>query len=100
MSRGNELIQQLLGGYFHQDWDLEANDDLGVVRRFIEDVGGEKKQSILDAIDQVLLEDEAKVSSFLSESGCEYYFAGDGLTAKGWLMRLRSEFDAFQSHNT
>ena len=92
MSSGKELIQLLLAGYFHQDWGLEADDDLGVVRNFIESEGIKDQQTILDAIDEILMLGEAEVSSFLTESGCEYYFAADGLTAKGWLARLRSEF--------
>lgn len=92
MSGGNELIQLLLAGYFHQDWSLEADDDLGVVRNFIESEGIKDTQPILEAIDKVLLQDEAKVASFLAERGCEYYFAADDLTAKQWLERLRFEF--------
>lgn len=92
MSSGNELIQLLFAGYFHQDWGLEADDDIGVVRNFIESEGIKDTQPILAAIDKVLLQDDTEVSSFLAESGCEYYFAADGLTAKQWLERLRSEF--------
>ena len=92
MSNGKDLIQLLLAGYFHQDWDVEANDDIGVVRNFIESEGITDNQSILDAIDKILLREEEEVSNFLAESGCEYYFPADGLTAKQWLERLRSEF--------
>lgn len=100
MSNGKELLQLLLAGYFHQDWDLEADDDLGVVRNFIESEGIEDKQSVLDAINEILMRGEAEVSSFLTESGCEYYFAADGLTAKGWLARLRSEFSGTKKRIT
>lgn len=93
MKNGKELVQLLLSGYFHQDWDLEAGDDLGVVRNFIEGEGIIDLQPVLDAFDQVLLGDEAEASRFLTENRCEYYFAADGLTAKEWLKLLRSEFE-------
>jgi len=71
---------------------LEADNDLGVVRNFIDSERLRDNLPILDAIDKILLQDEAEVSSFLIESGCQYYFAADGFTAKQWLERLRSEF--------
>jgi len=92
MNNGKELIYLLLAGYFHQDWSLEADNDLGVVRNFIDSERLRDNLPILDAIDKILLQDEAEVSSFLIESGCQYYFAADGFTAKQWLERLRSEF--------
>jgi len=97
MNKGKELIQLLLAGYFHQDWGLEAYDDLGVVRNFIECEGIVDIQSVLDAFDQVLLNGEEKAAIFLEKQGCEYCFSADGLTAKEWLERLRSEFERQQN---
>ncbi len=31
-------MQQFFGGYFHQDWDLEADDWEGVVDNYVDDI--------------------------------------------------------------
>jgi hypothetical protein len=86
-------LGQLMGAYFHQDWDVEANDDRGIVDLFIR---GEPALAVqLPAeIDRVLreLDSEDELRHYLLEELGSYYLAdSDGNTYRTWLTRIAEQ---------
>jgi hypothetical protein len=85
-------LARFFGLYFHQDWDIEAPDDQGLVRLFLirapdestaEDVRRELDDFLSATPDADL--DETLLQSF----GCAYNPERHGLTTRAWLERVR-----------
>lgn len=94
--------QQLISGYFHQDWDIDGSTDEAVIAFFI---SNETCQHVYDVIadleDFVAQCDAEKVSadSFLQENGCAYHYQADGLSGIAWLKRILSFLKSPSAHN-
>lgn len=65
-------LRELMGTYFHQDWDLFGHDHMAVVDQFIVDHPDLAARLVHD-IDQVLaaVKDDADLESLLDGLGCE-----------------------------
>ena len=86
-----ERLHQFFGAYFHEDWDLEAPDWDGLVKRFVKDHPEAKTIAELsDLIDRYASQhdDEALGHLMLRELGCYYWPAADGLTTREWMHRV------------
>jgi hypothetical protein len=87
---------QLLGGYFNEDWDLEADDDQGVVELFMKQESREKIQQTLNELRSLLgqkkSEDELNKIVF-DELHCRYSPTADGLTTSQWLASIADQID-------
>lgn len=82
-------LYQFLGGYFHQDWDLEADDWEGVVDNYVNDdpVAGPLR-TLAEEIDYLrTTRTEAELSQFLLRTAGAYYNPRP-LTYKVWLAQL------------
>lgn len=88
---------QLLGGYFNEDWDLEADNDKGIVEFFLKQESREKIQQTLSElqtlIDQKKSEDELNKIVF-GELHCHYNPTADGLTTSQWLTSIADQIDS------
>lgn len=86
-------LGRLLGGYFHQDWDIEGSTDAEVILAFCQAVPADQIEATVFDVDQVLelcAGDALKADELLASLGCEYYYQADGLTGIAWLERVRS----------
>jgi hypothetical protein len=82
-----ELLVQFLASYFHQDWDVDAADSDGVVRRFIRDATATSVTAIANALEGFLQRHETSTDAELREElfrnlGCYYVPVED---ARDWL---------------
>ncbi|CAG0936757.1 hypothetical protein TFLX_05645 [Thermoflexales bacterium] len=88
---------QLLGGYFNEDWDLEADDDRGIVEFFMKQEPRETIQQTLNELQTLLgqkkSEDELNKIVF-GELHCRYNPTADGLTTSQWLASLANQIDS------
>lgn len=83
----------LLGGYFHQDWDLEGTTDADVILAFRRVGSADQVEATVLDVDQAIqfcVAYPLKADETLARLGCEYYYQADGLTGAAWLQRLRT----------
>lgn len=81
-------LENLLGGYVNQDWDLDYSDVWEAVRAFIGDQPGsvvdEARSQLWELLNSNKSEEDLK-RVLISEIGCGYWPPGDGLTFRTWL---------------
>ncbi|WP_147290474.1 contact-dependent growth inhibition system immunity protein [Pannonibacter phragmitetus] len=86
-------LEQLLGGYFHQDWDIAGETDIDVILAFRQEESAGLVNDLMSEIDLLLqlnASDPSKIDDILASLGCEYYYQSAGLTGFSWLERVRS----------
>lgn len=96
MNRGSdhELLKHFFSAYFHEDWDIEAENPKDIVAMYAADVTEDQRcavgKAILRYIDHVEDDTELKEKLF-SELGCYYTLGADGLTARDWLKIVAAQ---------
>lgn len=86
-----KLLESFFSGYFHEDWDLDADTTEDVARLYRSQVSAQKATEIADEIGQLLddLLSEEDLQKFLFERlGCYYDPTLDGQTFREWLETL------------
>jgi hypothetical protein len=86
-------LQQLLGAYFHQDWDLEGDDWPAIVRKYRSDVSAAEAAAAASEIEQLIADgdsDSILADRLLREFGCYYDPRPDlgGPLPREWLIQL------------
>lgn len=91
-------LGQFFGAYFHQDWDMEADNWQGVVDMYVDDdPNAEHLRTLADEIDDLRQSrPEPELGRFLLDTaGC--YYSPDPLPHRDWLgevaHRLRQHAD-------
>jgi CdiI immunity protein len=85
-------LWQLLGAYFHQDWDLEGPDWQSVIAAYRAESDPEDAACSARDISALLaatLDDAELERLFYDAFGCGYYPPGAGLTVREWLLEVR-----------
>ncbi|MFI5716303.1 contact-dependent growth inhibition system immunity protein [Nocardia sp. NPDC051750] len=88
-------IEYLAGAYFHQDYDLEADSPMGVIRKFRTDEAPGQVQALREALR--LLIDSGANEQQLAEvwlrrgAGASYDPRTDGLEFSGFLKNVVDE---------
>jgi hypothetical protein len=88
---------QLMGGYFHQDWDLVGPDTESVLEGFAS-VNTRNEVSLAHSELETLLSrclDESELAKNLDTLGCYYYPIGDGITYDEWLRQVAAWLSKF-----
>jgi hypothetical protein len=82
-------LAKFCGAYFHQDWDLEAPDALGVIRNYLKDESISEVQQTIQEIELLLslkLEPEPFKNLLESDLNCYYNPAAYGISHSDWLL--------------
>ena len=90
----NQLVQ-FFGGYFHEDWDLEAATPVGVVAASV-NANPKMKAEVAAAIRSLLAElrtDSELGHALFHDFGCYYDPEADGLTARAWLTAVTLQLE-------
>lgn len=79
-----KALQSFLGGYLHQDWDVEASDPQELVAEFAR----EKLELVAEAIGEIeillsMTQSEDEVARRAYEMGC--YFDPQPVSMRNWL---------------
>ena len=85
-------LRQLLGGYLHQDWNLEFRSPDDAIAAFKQREPQECVQATYRELQEVLplIEGMHNPDEFLWQTlWCYYYPKADGLTVTAWLERVR-----------
>ena len=85
---------QFFAGRFHQDWDVDAEDDDGVIERFLleepEDFATAVRIELRSLLDMRLGEDELRRATW-EDLGCEYNAVGS--STRAWLQSVARRLD-------
>lgn len=89
-SRMYPHLEQFLGGYFHQDWTLEASQSTEVIHRYLSTAPAELIQSLLSETRALMGErlNESMLHQRLHELGSSFEPAGEKTTSSAWLKKL------------
>ncbi|SRR6266851_374752 len=94
MSDKKELLAQFFGGYFHEDWKLDAKSPSEVVDAYRKDFNSEQRlvlsKAILEYSQSFCLDSELR-SGLFHELGCYYDPSADGLSTRDWLQSVSSQ---------
>jgi hypothetical protein len=85
-------LWQLLGGYFHQDWDLAGPDWRAVVATYRAESDPQDPARAAREIGTLLnaTEDDGELERIVYDDfGCDFYLPGAGLTVREWLAAVR-----------
>ncbi len=89
---GLERLRQFFGGYFHQDWIVDAPEPNQVVQRFLDDESdGQKLTQLARLIEEYAAtakDDESLELALFSELWCYYTPSADGLGAGDWMRHV------------
>jgi hypothetical protein len=90
MRSSHERLSQFFSGYFHEDWELEADDPSGIIDLYLSQQAAREQQigvaADLDTLLSSDLSDEAVSKMLFQDLGCYYDPAADGLSARTWLQ--------------
>jgi len=81
---------QFLGGWFHQDFDLDGDTLEGIVANYKEATDAAEVQAAKQEVDSFLAQSGADIDrAFVEVFSPDVDPAGWGLTTKEWLERIR-----------
>lgn len=92
---GFKDLEQILGGYFHQDWMDEFSSEKEAIEYILKNESRRKIVSAKEAIEEVLNKDmsEEEYKDKLFALGNEYEYELDGYSSREWLEFLLVSFD-------
>jgi hypothetical protein len=94
MSDKMELLAQFFGGYFHEDWSLDAKSPNEVVDAYRRDSNAERRLELSKAIQEYSerFANGGELSDRLfHDLGCYYDPTADGVSARDWLQSVSSQ---------
>ena len=92
MNERDETLRQFLGGYFHQDWDVNGPTWVDVVDQFLRDHGNGEITKTRDAL-QSWLDDTRAGTGLPSLYACDYNPRQDGLDDRTWVRAIIDHLD-------
>jgi hypothetical protein len=88
------LLRQFFSAHFNEDWDCDAENPEGVVRRFRAVAAPEERRVLAGAVVRYaagFASDEELEERLFRELGCYYMPSGVGMSCKAWLEHLAEE---------
>jgi len=85
-------LAQLLGGYYHQDWQQDHGTPDAALHAFVADASPDTVTAASDEIEGLIEAgfDDAGLARMLADGfDCNYVPVANGLTAAGWLRHIR-----------
>lgn len=89
-------IRYLAQAYFHQDFDLDADTPIGIVRNFRTSERPATVAALRRAIQSVLEEVTGEThltALWLNEAGSDYDPRDDGISTSEWFRQMLEELD-------
>ncbi len=91
--RVSQRLEQFFAGYFHQDWMDDAGRPEEVIDQFLASVAQDVPARLAEDIRTYVADhpDEAELRErLLTDLGCYYDPAVDGLAARDWMLQIAS----------
>lgn len=93
-------IQSFLGGYFHEDWELNASEPDHVILRFLSSgPSSEEIDKIVAQIDRYLrsgMNEATLERNLLKDLGCYYLPSADAVSTSGWLNHVINVLEKYR----
>jgi CdiI immunity protein len=89
-------LDQFLAGRFHQDWPLDASNDLGMIELFLSEEPPEFVDSVRRQIRALIglgLSEQELQDAVWRDFGCEYDPTIDGLSVTQWVQSVAARLD-------
>ena len=86
-------LHTFFGGWFHQDWPIEGEDDVAVIKAFLDEVDPETVEAVRGELDRFLqlgLDEEAMQNAIWQDFACGYHPMGVSLSMTEWIRSVRS----------
>lgn len=83
-------LEELIGGYFHQDWNTYSDTTVGVLEFYLQEWPAKYVPLVLTELRNLLQRSDAEVEAELDKMGCGYAPGGDNTTYREWLNRMES----------
>jgi hypothetical protein len=90
MSTNYPNLDNLIGCYFHQDWQTEGPTVDAVLETYLKEYSAEYPPLVLAELRALLQRSDAEVEAELDKMGCEYSPEGDNTTYREWLDRMEA----------
>lgn len=89
-------LDQFLGGYFHEDFLLDAPDAIATVKIFCGEASEEEIRSIASEIRTLLsnVQDERDLGAAVARLGSCYNPQADGLSFRHWLESVAATLES------
>ena len=89
-------LEQLMGAYFHQDWDIDGGRVSDTVDAFLHE-GRDVVSAAADQIENLIGTDlpEGALRSRLDGMGCQYYAGDTDDDYRRWLAEVRDQMRSF-----
>jgi hypothetical protein len=81
-------LETLIGGYFHQDWDIEGPTADAVLDVFLADTTEDRLAQACSELDAIVANPE-NAEQLLDSWGLAYDYTVEGFTTEGWLTHIR-----------
>jgi len=88
-----ETLKDFFAGYFHEDWNCDAENTTQVVQNWLRDFSfsparaAEMRAAIIAYVENEP-DDEVLEKKLFTELGAYYLPSADGLTARAWLLSV------------
>jgi hypothetical protein len=86
-----ERLRQFFSGYFHEDWDTEANSWVGVVGTYAAESSPSHVAQLAEDVAWLASCNETAQHLLSEDLGCYYDPEADGLTVGDWLELVADE---------
>lgn len=88
-------LAQFLGGYFHQDWPLEASHSSEVISNYVKRASGPTRAALVGEVQALRAEKlkEPQLAKRLTELGACLEPKAEGLTYTAWLAALETALE-------
>jgi hypothetical protein len=84
-------LKQFFSTYFNEDWDYDAEDSDGILKKFALETTVEERRALASMIEKYVAAFKSDVefgNSLFKELGSYYRPAADGLSSRAWLERI------------
>lgn len=88
MNTNYPTLENLIGCYFHQDFDTIATTVDGVLEVYLKEYPSEYPPRVLAELRSLLQRNDTELIAELDKMGCEYAPEGDNTTHREWLKRM------------
>jgi len=89
-----QLLWNFFGAYFHQDWDLDAEDEDEVVAQYAKTATREEREMLSNAIakySQSQISDKELEDDLCGDLGCESRPSNVGIPVRDWLQHIAAQ---------
>ncbi|WP_048438935.1 contact-dependent growth inhibition system immunity protein [Caenimonas sp. SL110] len=88
-------LEELIGGYFHQDWADDATSSVGVLDRYLSEWPLEDVPKVQAELAVVLQQSDEEIPRTLSALGNSFDPACEGVSYRQWLDQIRTRLAEF-----